>query len=146
MDSSNLTKAKQIILASNHFYSVRDFQGNTLMMLYSKPDEKASCGTACCLGCFMFPVGIIYAILGGKRGVNKQIILEENNGKIFIIGDAKYVLKVYKILKNSELGNLVPESKNIKKIKKTMLLVKIVWITFFIILFIILINSSSNNV
>ncbi|MDD5198155.1 MAG: hypothetical protein PHN60_04845 [Candidatus Gracilibacteria bacterium] len=141
--SDLLKRAKAIILSSDVKWQVRDFDDDHLMLIYVEEAKKADCGTSCCLGCLFFPVGIIYAILGGSNGSKKQLSIRLIDNELALDGDINSTLKAYKILKNSEIGDKIKETENIVKMEKTKNITTIVWVVLIVI--IILIIASSGN-
>ncbi|MFK7780580.1 MAG: hypothetical protein QM490_05610 [Candidatus Gracilibacteria bacterium] len=140
-NSNILKKAKNIVLLSNENWIVRNEESDIVNLLYKKEGEKASCGTSCCLGCFFLPVGIIYAILGGKNAVKKQVNVHEMNGEITITGDSTFLIKIYELLKKSEIGYNVKENDALIKARKSKMISNILIVILIITIILIIVNS-----
>jgi hypothetical protein len=124
---------------SDENWIVRNEENDVINFIYSKEWEKASCWTSCCLGCFFLPAWIIYAILWWKSSVKKQINIHSEDWDITITWDSSFIIKVFNILSDSEVWNLVKENEALIKARKTKMIMNIL-IVLLVIAFIYIIT------
>lgn len=136
-----LKKAKNIILLSDENWIIRNEDESMVNLLYKKEWDKASCSTSCCLWCFFLPAWIIYAILWWTKSVKKQVNIHESNREITITWDSNFIIKVFNLLKASEIWNTVKENDAIIKARKSQKISNIL-IIIFVLLIIFIIFSS----
>lgn len=120
----NIEKIKKYILWINTKIQVRNESKNSVNFLYVKKDEKADCGSACCLWCILLPVWIIYALLWWKKWYERQINVELSWNDIILSWDMYYVLLAYDKLKKTELKDQLIETQEISKAKKMRMFLK----------------------
>lgn len=114
----DLQDIKDEILQSDTKWSVRSENENTIHFLYTVKDKNADCCSTCCLTCIFFPLAIIYALLGGKRGYERQIRVSQKEGMIDITGHPYYILKVFKRLSKKGYKEVLNENEEILRARK----------------------------
>lgn len=142
--NNDLKNAKSIILSSNVNWIVRNEESDIINLVYNENWEKASCCTSCCLGVFFMPIWIIYAILWWKKGIKKQINIHYINGEITLSWDPQFLIKIFNLLKKSEIWINLKENENLIKAKKSEIIKNIIIVIWIILLFLILLNIDKN--
>lgn len=112
------------ILKSDTKWTVRSKGVNSISLLYTVKDKKASCASSCCLGCIFLPIGIFYAILGGKSGYDRQMVVSEVEWGVELSGHPYYILKTYKLLKKKGYGDDVIFNEELTRAKKWWMLLR----------------------
>lgn len=136
-----LQDARDAVLSMGTNWYVRDKDETTYHFGYKEDDKKASCIGSCLLIIIFLPLGLLYAILGGKRGKKGAVGIRCINDKLEVFGESKYILKVHKKLKsNQNIKKHLIESKSVKTAKNIQTAIVIFWIIF--IIWIVAIASS----
>lgn len=120
----NIEKIKNYILSLDTKFQLRSESQQSVNFLYVKKDEKADCGSACCLWCLFLPFWIIYALLWWKKWHERQVNISINEWKILITWDMYYVLRIYDKLKKTEYWDDLLDTQEILKWKKMRFLLK----------------------
>ena len=124
-------------------WSIVQEQGDTLYVNYKEDDKKASCLGGCLLLLIMWPIAIVYAILGGKKGKAGNIVIQVKDKKIHISGDSRVALKAYGILgRKPGLEDKVVETETIKTAKKAQT-ITVVLVLVIVVILIIALQSNS---
>lgn len=138
---SILKQAKNIVLLSNENWVVRNEDENMINLLYKKDWEKASCWVSCCLWCIFLPVWIIYALLWWKNAEKKQVNIHESNWQITVTWDSIFLVKVYELLKKSEIWFNVKENEALINARKSKMISNVLILIFIIALIFIIVNK-----
>ena len=139
-DIDKLKKAKNIIISSDANWLLKNEDVDIITIMYHKEWEKASCWTACCLWCLFLPAWLIYAIIWWNSAVKKQVNLHLTEWNITLSWDSNFIIKVYNLLKKSEIWNYVKENENLIKARKSKLISNILIAVLIIFVLIILVN------
>lgn len=128
---------RDFVLSISPDWKLRHEDETTIHFEYKRESSKASCCVAGCLLILLaWPIAILYAVLGGKRGKQGCVSIHFDDENITLSGDQSLCLQLFDMMRQDQLiGEKLVENDLIIKARKAKNLGKFLTVIF-VILFI----------